>query len=307
MIRRAMTRHYSTRHDMTFVFYTRTSTCHVMSCFTHAFHVLEAHVRISLLFQRGRATPSTHLVRDIIVCRKTSDHLRMAALLLLEAASRSPPALLLLEDVRAPPHTEHPPRRENLLLPARAVVTLAFPSWTPPSSPPLPMRTAALPLRLAWLPPPAPRSLLTRALAPAQALVASWTLIRASRSSLPPPLSLLRRTVPAFRRPSLHRHLLAAPGIRGRPPAQQRVWVARLCHHLRAANAMPPRLLFWTTTVRSRLSWGGRFPLPRPPCRASPRNTARVEGRPPPRAAASPPSATAPLRRRLLPSARPRD
>ena len=167
----------------------------------------------------------------------------MAALLLLEAASRPPPALLLLEVVRAPPHTEHPPRRENLLLPARAAVTLAFPSWTPPSSPPLPMRTAALPLRLAWHPPPAPRSLLTRALAPAQALVASWTLIRASRSSLPPPLSLLRRTVPAFRRPSLHRHLLAAPGIRGRPPAQQRVWVARLCHHLRAANAMPPRLL----------------------------------------------------------------
>jgi len=141
---------------MTFVFYTRTSTCHVMSCFTHAFHVLEAHVRISLLFQRGRATPSTHLVRDIIVCRKTSDHLRMAALLLLEAASRPPPALLLLEDVRAPPHTEKP------FLPVRTTMTLISPSWSPSWSLPPPMRAAATDPRTGDAA-PAPRECLSEA------------------------------------------------------------------------------------------------------------------------------------------------
>ena len=47
-------------------------------------------------------------MRDIIVCRKTNGRLRMAAILLLEAACRPPPTILLLEVVRAPPHTEEP-------------------------------------------------------------------------------------------------------------------------------------------------------------------------------------------------------
>ena len=94
-------------------------------------------MRISLLFQRGRATPSTHLVRDIIVCRKTNDRLRMAAILLLEAACRPPPTILLLEVVRAPPHTEEP------FLPVRTTMTLVVPSWSPSWSLPPPMRAAA--------------------------------------------------------------------------------------------------------------------------------------------------------------------
>ena len=65
------------------------------------------------------------------------DHLRTAAVLLLEAARRPPPTLLLLEVVRAPPHTEEP------FLPVRTTMTLIVPSWSPSWSLPPPMRAAA--------------------------------------------------------------------------------------------------------------------------------------------------------------------
>ena len=139
-------------------------------------------------FQRGRATPpSTHLVRDIIVCRKTNNRLRIAAILLLEAACRPPPTILLLEVVRAPPHTEEP------FLPVRTTMTLVVPSWSPSWSLPPPMRAAA----------PDPR---TGDAAPAPSECLSEAHYRLLRHAAVHTLSLLGHAPAAFKKRCFTRH-----------------------------------------------------------------------------------------------------
>ena len=202
--------------------------------------MLKAHVRISLLFQRGRATPSTHLVRDIIVCRKTKD-LRKAAILLLEAACRPPPTILLLEVVRAPPHTEDPPRMENPPPPRddRGVADPRVVDATVVPAPPQADGGSPTPGLVTTAGPQGPANASPGASAGAGGAMDTDPDLPSSL----PPLSLLLGTVPAFRRPFPRRHLLAAHGRRGRPTAQQRVWAAHLCHRLRTSGGETPKLM----------------------------------------------------------------